>query len=120
MPSIEEKVVATLMADTAITGMIGDRIYPGRAPQGCVMPYCVYYNQGQNILGDLSSSGGMPQSSMAFQCYDAQYVGAKALSKAVYASLAPYIIGEGGMIDGFDNQKESYRVILTTSIWDIN
>lgn len=41
--SASKALRARLIADATMTGLVGNRIYPGRAPQKPTMPYIVYH-----------------------------------------------------------------------------
>lgn len=41
--SASKALRARLIADATMTGLVGNRIYPGRAPQKTAMPYIVYH-----------------------------------------------------------------------------
>jgi len=41
--SASKALRARLVADATMTGLVGNRIYPGRAPQKPTMPYLVYH-----------------------------------------------------------------------------
>ncbi|NBQ69146.1 MAG: DUF3168 domain-containing protein [Nitrosomonadaceae bacterium] len=41
--SASKALRARLVADATMTGLVGNRIYPGRAPQKPTMPYIVYH-----------------------------------------------------------------------------
>ena len=41
--SASKALRARLVADATMTGLVGSRIYPGRAPQKPTMPYLVYH-----------------------------------------------------------------------------
>ena len=57
--SDKERLVAYLLAQTAITSVIGNRIYLSAAPQGAQLPFIIYQQDGSENINTLAGSSGL-------------------------------------------------------------
>lgn len=84
---IEQALVSHLLADSALTAIIGDRLYPLAIPETGKVPAVVYQRiSSQRVLAlDGSSSANSPR--IQFSCYAASFGQAKQIAMKLYESL---------------------------------
>ena len=83
-------VVSYLLADRAVSELVGTRLYPERFPAGATMPVVTY----QRIFGaeEINHDGpsGLARARLQLDCWSESYGGAVALGKAVTSALRNY------------------------------
>jgi SPP1 family predicted phage head-tail adaptor len=84
---IEARVVAQLLATSAVSAMIGNRVRPVKLHWSDCLPAVVYFSN-RNPANNLSGPSGTEQASIALTCQGQDYATARALAKAIKASLA--------------------------------
>jgi hypothetical protein len=83
--SVGEAIRTELVADTAVTTLVGQQIYPNLAPQGTVPPYVVYTvisNVPSNTFTG-AASDRLNEIRMQVDCYAKKYLDAQAIAEAV-------------------------------------
>ena|SRR5690625_790507 len=95
---MEEAVIQRLLADAAVSAIAGDRIFPGRIPQGESRPVVVL--QTINAMPYYADEGEVryDESRVQLDCWAASYGQAKQLSRAVIASLSPVDLAPGAPV----------------------
>lgn len=87
MATLEEGLVAKLLAMAGVTSLVGTRIYPLVEPQDASLPAIVY----QRISGPrdhvMEGASGLAMARMQLTMLASTYSGAKALAEAVRAAL---------------------------------
>ncbi len=85
MSTFAEKVRTELVAASAVTALVGERIYPGKAPQGAAAPYVVV-----TTISDVPESSftgttdeELRDARVQVDSYAAGYLDAHAVAKAV-------------------------------------
>lgn len=80
-----EAVRAELVADATVTGLVGSRIYPQKAPDQVTRPFVVL-----SVVSDVpgNAHGGAPATRLCsavvqVDCYAASYLSAQAIATAV-------------------------------------
>lgn len=87
---------AYLSAQSAITALVGFRIYPLARPQATALPAIVYRRVTterffyQGITADQYSAASVIGATVAIDCYGETFASADAVSEAVKAALIPY------------------------------
>jgi len=91
---IEADVRTFLLAQSAVSALIGTRMYPLRLPQGVTFPALTY----QRISGseDVTHSGAGPaRAGMQFDCWGQTQSSVLALASAVRSALSGHRSGMG-------------------------
>lgn len=117
--SIESAIRAVIAADTAVTAIIKDRLYPLRVPQGVSLPAVTY----QEISGDdgMTTDGalGLVDGRFQFTCWSTTHAGAAALRDAL---IACFKAGVSGVYSGVTIQASEVvgrgDVANLDSVWD--
>ncbi len=124
--TIEQGLVAHLLADSAVNAITGNRIHPGAMPQGETQPGIVYNRI--SAPGDLDLGGKVPlvQVRLRVDCWHTSYSGSKTLAAAVRDALqdvglaSPKLLGAEPVqlvhlederdLPVFEGDKRDYRV----------
>lgn len=85
---IEQVVIARLLADSGVDAVVGDRIYPGSAPQGATSPLIVVNTI--SLAPGYADDGeiGLDNVRLQIDCYAPNYTGSYNASQAVRAALS--------------------------------
>lgn len=98
-------IVATLDAATAVTAIVGTRIYSIDAPDDPVAPYVVFQQIGANPGASHDGPTGATERMFQFACFASTAKGARALRDAVSAALDGVEIGNGD-IPTLEDERE--------------
>lgn len=101
MAEIEEALVARLLSDAPLAALIGTRIYPDEMPQGSVLPTVCYLDVSDVKMHTLLGQAVVERPVRQFTVYAATKASAKAVAKAIKASLSDY----QGTLSGLEIQK---------------
>ncbi len=88
--TLEEAVVAYLVADTTLTALVSQRIYPVQAPQATTVAYVTYERVTGNPFQDHGGSGGVGAlcwARLSFSACAQTYTAAKAIVAEIRARL---------------------------------
>ena len=85
--TIEQGLVAHLLADSAVATIVGTSVHPGAIPQGGSSPAIVYARISSDRDVDLDGPMDFVQVRMRVDCWHTSYAGVKALADAVRAAL---------------------------------
>lgn len=131
---IELAIVARLTGWPDLKAMIGDRVYPLRAPQNATAPFIIYQRVTGPRLRSLLGGSGMANPRMQIDSYGLTYAQAKAVAKQVRLALdnfrgtVPLSDGQSvkvgaasletdrDLIDG-NMDPELFRVLQEYSFW---
>lgn len=111
--SIETDLVTHLKADSAVSALVGTRIYPLMAPQNVANPYITY-----QVINDNSNQclgGSVYQNDTRFQidCWSTKYSEVKAIKEAVESALigfkSSYAISN---MDDYEDKTQLYRQLI--------
>lgn len=80
-------IYSLLTNDATVSGLVGTRVYPGMAPQGCARPFIVYQRVSGEAYPDLDGMTGIVKSRVQVDCYANTYQAASALYAAAIAAL---------------------------------
>ena len=124
--SIEQGLVAHLLADAGVSALIGNRVHPGAIPQDGAIPAVVYLRVSSARSVDLDGPSDFVQVRMRLDLWDNTYGGSKALGDAVRAALngvglaSPKLLGaepvqlvyldNDGDLPDFEGDRRDYRV----------
>ena len=85
--SIEEGLVAELIADGAVSAIIGVKVHSDAIPQGGDLPAIVYSLTSSTREVDLDGPSDFVQSRLRVDCWHTSRSGSKTLASAVRAAL---------------------------------
>jgi hypothetical protein len=124
--SIEQGIVAHLLADGPTAAIVGTRVHPGAIPQEGTLPAVVYARVSTQRDVDLSGPMDFVQVRMRLDLWDNSYAGVKALADAVRVALngvglaSPHLLGaepvqlvyldNDGDLPDFEGDRRDYRV----------
>lgn len=128
---MEAQFIQLLLSDLAISGIVGDRVFPARRPQGSAFPALVATRiSGQPLYVD-EGKAGLVNARMQVDCYAEDYTTTKDLARAVDTLLSAYSGVFGGvnfsyiMLDeerdlnetGANQAEYLYRVAMDFIVW---
>ena len=135
---MEIAVIQRLLADAAVAAIAGDRVFPGRLPQGIALPGVVL--QTINSMPHYADEGEIRyvESRVQLDCWASTYGASKQLARAVKASLSPVDLAPGAPVfvgagvefqfielngerdlpeSGSNNAEYFFRVSLDFTLW---
>jgi hypothetical protein len=81
--TIEEALVSFLMADPAVTSLIGQSLFPGDAPAGQPAPYVIYESTGTQRDSSLQQDTHLPTIDLELTAYASTKVNATAIRRTM-------------------------------------
>lgn len=124
--SIEQGLVAHLLADAPVAAIIGTKVHPGSVPQDTDLPAIVYLRISTQREVDLDGPSDFVQVRMRLDLWETSYSGVKALADAVRVALngvglaSPHLLGaepvqlvyldNDGDLPDFEGDRRDYRV----------
>lgn len=87
---LEEAIYAKLIATSAVTDLVGTRIYPVQAPQSSTLPVVIYGQAFQKRVQSLTGCINLNQYSLRLDLWSNSYATAKALYHALRDTLLGY------------------------------
>jgi hypothetical protein len=125
--TVEQMLVKQLQATAGVTALVGERIYPGTAPQGTTADYITYELLTRHPFQAHDGSGGLYRARMSFLCHSATYANAKAAVAAVTVVLDGFKGTMQGMAvgsclqdmeadAGFDDELRMHVVVVDFTV----
>lgn len=122
MASIQETLRDVLSADSILTGLVGDRIYPGEIPDDEVAPPWLYYAVPESTPFDqVDDADLVARHQVEFHSLADSYATAKAIVDAVIAALNTYA---GGQISrafwsgtSEETTEDGYHHVCRVDVW---
>jgi hypothetical protein len=111
--SIETDLYTHLENDVAVSALVGDKIYPMKAPQNVTSPYITY--QVINDNGNQCIGGSIYQNDTRFQidCWSKTYSEVKAIKEAVISSLIGFKSSYNmSNMDDYEPETKLYRQLI--------
>lgn len=118
---------ARLQAVSAVTDLVGTRVFPAPLPQGQTLPAVTYQRVSGARESAMGSDTGVAHPRIQVDCWASSYSGVKALATAVRGALQRYSgtiatveIQDSFLkndIDLFEDEIEANRVMLDFEIW---
>jgi len=111
--SIESDLVSHLLADAAVSALVGIKIYPMKAPQNVTNPYITY-----QVISDNSNQcigGEVYQNDTRFQvdCWSTKYSEVKAIKEAVISALIGFKSSNSiSNMDDYEPDTKLYRQLI--------
>lgn len=94
---MEEAVIARMLADAAISGLVVARVYPGARPQGSPLPANVFNKiSGAPVYAD-DGEQRLFVARVQIDSWDLTYAGAKTLARAVKNCLSGFVGYQSGI-----------------------
>ncbi|HKJ75398.1 MAG TPA: DUF3168 domain-containing protein [Alphaproteobacteria bacterium] len=109
---IESDLRTFLLADATISGLVGTRIFPVRAPQGGSFPAMTYTPVSGQRFHNTGGGAGLSGPRIQFDCWAEAYSEAKSLADALRERLDGYSGSAGsGTVQGafFDTERDSFE-----------
>lgn len=103
MKSPEAVLRSALVGTSAVTTLIGSRIYPVMAPASAPLPLVTWRRAGISRSHTLSAPMGVPQVTIEYQIYAATYETARDIADAMRVVLDGY----GGTVDNVTIRQTS-------------
>lgn len=94
---IESALRALVLADSAVSALIGTRLYPQKLPQDPTYPAATYQRIDGPRLYDHGGATGLAEGRFQFDVWATTYSSAKAVAAAVRAALSGYSGTTGGV-----------------------
>ena len=85
--TVEQGLVAHLLADATVSGIVGNAVHPGKIPQGAGLPAIVYSRTSSIRENTLDGPSELVKVRMRVDCWHTTYPDAKALATAVRVAL---------------------------------
>lgn len=116
---IQSDILTALLADSAVTAIVGARIYPMRIPQGADLPAIVYQKISSVPVNSLDGDSGLDSVRMQFTSWASTYSVAADLSAKVRAAINAASLKSvtNFELDTEDPETREYGSILNISIW---
>jgi len=117
---IEIDLRAALIAASAVTALVGQRIAAGVLPQGELRPYVTYSLVAGERIPSMTDSGVMRHARMQLNCWSPSYSVAKQIALAVQTAIEASALFEVVFIgdqDLYDAETDLFYVVLDYSVW---
>lgn len=134
-PTMEQAVIAALLANDAVTAHAGRRVYPLIRPQDSAMPALVFTTISSQPDATHDGATGLSESRIQLDAYAATYAAAKGLARAVRGVLHQFagdVEVDGGTVtlqgvfqdgerDLFEGEapERIFRVSLDFNVWAV-
>lgn len=115
---IEQSIVEHLLADTAITAIIGTRLRPDPMEQDITLPAIAYRKVSGSRGYDLSGPDGTGQARMQFDCWASGFEAAKLLAEAVIDSMNEFDadVNISADLDSYEPVPGAQRIVVDAEI----
>jgi len=113
--AVETRIYSTLLAASAVTALVVDRIYPIVAKQACALPTLVFKRISTERVTSLSGETGLEDVRVQIDCRATTYLGAKALAHTVLDAMGAatsFSSLPDGQVDGYESDPEVFIVSL--------
>jgi hypothetical protein len=95
--TVEQAICDILAANTAVTTLIGTRVYPNELPQGIAFPAVCFQDIDKTRTITNQGTSGVSCNRERLSCYASSFVSAKALGAVIENALLYY---RGGNVQG--------------------
>lgn len=111
--SIEADLVAHLKADSAISNLVGARIYPLIAPQNVTDPYITYQVVSDNSNQCMSGESYQNDTRFQLDCWSTKYSEVKAIKEAVLSALIGFKSSNNiSNMDDYEPDTKLYKQLI--------
>jgi hypothetical protein len=119
---IEIDLRAAMLAASAVTALVGQRIAAGVLPEGEVRPYVTYSLVAGERVPSLTDSGLMRHARMQVNCWSQNYGEAKQIALAVQTAIEASALFEVVFLsdqDLYDPETNLFYMVLDYSVWQL-
>ena len=119
--ALESKIFSLLTTSTTITTLMGNRIYPVRAPQNVASPYAVYQRISGGQQSGLSGYLTLENPRIQIDVYSTSYSQVKTLAGAIHTQMNTSTAFSNTMIgdtDLYEDELNEYRISMDFSCWN--
>lgn len=119
---IESDVQTVLLAASAVTALVGNRVAAGMLPEGELRPYVTYSLITGERIASMTDSGLMRHARIQLDCWSPNYGEAKRIALAVETAIEASALFEVVFIgdqDLQDNETKLHRVVVDYSVWQV-
>ena len=113
----ESYIAGLLVADTALSALVGNRIYPDAAAQDTLRPFLLYLRTGTESVALLEGATGEELATMTLEIYGAT----RAQVDQVYQAVRDALLSAGESIDTaaatYDQELDLPGMSLTTTVF---
>lgn len=127
MSTIEEFLFARLTNVTAITSVVGSRIYPIKMPDNVTLPAISYQLVAGEQIESTEGSSGLAAFVFQIDCWARGVAQVKALGEAVRLALQGFRGTQAGVVvngvtewssfEDYDSDTQSYRLSSSCRLW---
>jgi hypothetical protein len=120
MAQLETSIFSTLTGASAVSAIVGTRVYPLVLPQKAALPAISYLRVSGAQELSLSGHSGLESPRIQIDCWATTYAQAKALSAAVQAAMlasSAFKVGSVSDRDLFEDETNVFRVSIDFSVW---
>jgi hypothetical protein len=117
---IEDAMYSHLSTSTALTAIVGNRIYPMLMPQDPTLPAVTFQRISNGPQWSINGPCGLDNPHMQVDCWTTSFAGSKALSDALRKAMATagtYSAVQLTDQDIYEVDTEIYRVSQDYSCW---
>lgn len=117
---IEADLRIALLAASALTAIVGERVAAGVLPEGTTRPYVTYSLVSAQRAGSLSAPGTLRNARMQISCWSTTYTQAKQIAQAAQDAIEASVLFDAvfnGDQDLYDPSTKLHYVALDYSIW---
>jgi hypothetical protein len=120
--SLESKIYTVLSGSTALTAVVGSRIYPEHRQQADALPAVVYNRAGGLRVNSLSGYSGLENAMIEVTVYAASIDTRREVGDLVTSSLTAAnvfkCIQTDSPSDFYDDMSETYERSINFSVWN--
>jgi hypothetical protein len=119
--SVEERIFALLIADTAVKAIVVDRVYPIAAKQAALLPQIVFRRVSTERIGSLLGESGLEHVRVQVDCQATTYLAAKVLAGAVLDAMDAATVFDcepDNQVDQYESDPEIFIVSLDFMIFN--
>lgn len=87
MADIKAAVASHLKADTAVSALVGERVYRADAPPNPSWPYITIKTVGKEVVRHATATSGLARAAMEIACWDDSEDGADTLANTVREAM---------------------------------
>lgn len=88
--SLDADLFSFVTAQTAVSALIGTRLYPGHAPQNPTYPLATYHRVSGTRVSSLGGDSGLADPRFQFSAQSPSYATARSVAEAMRAALSGY------------------------------
>jgi hypothetical protein len=121
---LEVKIYSLLSGTTAITEIVGEKIFPLQAPQPTGFPYIIYSRVSGGQVSGLDGYLNLENPRIQIDMYSTSYAQAKVCADTIHDTMneatdfKSILISDNDLFDDDFRDKGSFRVSMDFSCWN--